>query len=61
EDEHIYHLAVNNYRSMGGGFYPAYSMDKIEMMLDKDYVQMFTEYLTSGEVKVDNKQYYKFY
>lgn len=61
EDEHIYHLAVNNYRAMGGGFYPAYSMDKIEMMLDKDYVQMFTEYLTSGEVKVDTKQYYKFY
>ncbi|KRL63552.1 bifunctional metallophosphatase/5'-nucleotidase [Lactobacillus psittaci] len=61
EDDKIYHLAVNNYRAMGGGFYPAYSMDKIEMMLDKDYVQMFTEYLSSGTVKVDTKPNYKFY
>src|SRR5699024_9730859 len=48
KDDQIYHLAVNNYRAMGGGFYPEYSMDKIETTLDKDYVQMFSEYLTHG-------------
>ncbi|KIY24104.1 hypothetical protein SB57_09995, partial [Lactobacillus delbrueckii subsp. bulgaricus] len=45
----------------GGGFYPEYSLDKIEFSLDKDYVQMFSEYLTQGEVKVDTKKYYRFY
>lgn len=61
EDDQTYYLAVNNYRAMGGGFYPEYSVDKIDMTLDKDYVQMFTEYLTHGEVKVDTKKNYKFY
>lgn len=61
DDDKIYHLAVNNYRAMGGGFYPEYSMDKIEFTLDKDYVQMFTEYLTHADVKVDTKKNYRFY
>ena len=61
EDDKVYHLAVNNYRAMGGGFYPEYSVDKIDMTLDKDYVQMFTEYLTHGPIKVDTKKNYKFY
>ncbi len=61
EDDKIYHLAVNNYRAMGGGFYPEYSMDKIEFTLDKDYVQMFTEYLTKNKVKVDTQKNYRFY
>ncbi|MDH5100114.1 bifunctional metallophosphatase/5'-nucleotidase [Lactobacillus kefiranofaciens] len=61
EDDKIYHLAVNNYRAMGGGFYPEYSMDKIETTLDKDYVQMFSEYLTHGNIEVDTKKNYKFY
>lgn len=61
KDDQIYHLAVNNYRAMGGGFYPEYSMDKIETTLDKDYVQMFSEYLTHGPVEVDTKKNYKFY
>ena len=41
EDDKVYKLAVNNYRALGGGFYPAYSMDKIEKIFDQDYVQMF--------------------
>lgn len=61
QDDQVYHLAVNNYRANGGGFYPEYSLDKIEFSLDKDYVQMFSEYLTQGEVKVDTKKYYRFY
>ncbi len=61
EDDKIYHLAVNNYRAMGGGFYPEYSMDKIEFTLDKDYVQMFSEYLTHGPIKVDTTHNYRFY
>ncbi|CCI85361.1 2,3-cyclic nucleotide 2-phosphodiesterase [Lactobacillus pasteurii DSM 23907 = CRBIP 24.76] len=60
DDDKIYHLAVNNYRAMGGGFYPEYSMDKIEFTLDKDYVQMFTEYLTEADIKVDTNKNYKF-
>lgn len=61
DDKQIYHLAVNNYRAMGGGFYPAYSPDKIEFTLDKDYVQMFTEYLTKNKVHVDTRKNYRFY
>ena len=61
KDDQIYHLAVNNYRAMGGGFYPEYSMDKIETTLDKDYVQMFSEYLTQNDVVVDTKPNFKFY
>ena len=61
EDDKIYHLAVNNYRAMGGGFYPEYSMDKIEFTLDKDYVQMFSEYLTKNDVQVDTTENYRFY
>lgn len=58
--DQIYHLAVNNYRAMGGGFYPAYSSDKIEFTLDKDYVQMFSEYLKDhGQVNI--KRNYHFY
>lgn len=60
-DDQIYHLAVNNYRAMGGGFYPEYGIDKIEFTLDKDYVQMFSEYLTHEAVKVDSKKNYHFY
>ena len=36
-------------------------MDKIEFTLDKDYVQMFSEYLTHGPIHVDTKKYYRFY
>lgn len=61
DDNKVYHLAVNNYRANGGGFYPEYSMDKIEFSLDKDYVQMFSEYLTEADIHVDTKKYYKFY
>ncbi|MGN1407203.1 bifunctional metallophosphatase/5'-nucleotidase [Lactobacillus sp.] len=61
KDDQVYHLAVNNYRANGGGFYPEYSLDKIEMSLDKDYVQMFSEYLTEADVHVDTKKYYRFY
>lgn len=61
DDDKVYHLAVNNYRANGGGFYPEYSMDKIEFTLDKDYVQMFSEYLTHGPIHVDTKKYYRFY
>lgn len=61
KDDQVYSLAVNNYRAMGGGFYPEYSVDKIDMTLDKDYVQMFTEYLTHEKVKVDSRKNYKFY
>lgn len=60
EDEQIYRLAVNNYRAMGGGFYPAYHMDKIELTLDQDYVQMFKIFLTESDVQVDNTVNYLF-
>lgn len=61
EDDKIYRLAVNNYRALGGGFYPGYSMDKIEKTFDQDYVQMFSEYLTTEDIKVDTTKNYKFY
>ncbi|GBG05027.1 bifunctional metallophosphatase/5'-nucleotidase [Lactobacillus rodentium] len=61
EADKIYKLAVNNYRALGGGFYPGYSMDKIEKTFDQDYVQMFSEYLTKNDVKVDTRKNYKFY
>ena len=61
EDDKVYKLAVNNYRALGGGFYPAYSMDKIEKIFDQDYVQMFSEYLTHDDIKVDTSKNYKFY
>lgn len=61
EDDKVYKLAVNNYRALGGGFYPAYNMDKIEKIFDQDYVQMFSEYLTHGDIKVDTTKNYKFY
>ena len=61
ENDKVYKLAVNNYRALGGGFYPAYSMDKIEKIFDQDYVQMFSEYLTHGDIKVDTAKNYKFY
>lgn len=61
EDDKTYKLAVNNYRALGGGFYPGYSMDKIEKTFDQDYVQMFSEYLTKNDVKVDTQKNYRFY
>lgn len=59
-DDQVYHLAVNNYRAMGGGFYPEYSPDKIEYTLDQDYVTMFSEYL-QGNVQIDHRRNYHFY
>lgn len=61
EDERVYHLAVNNYRAMGGGFYPGYSLNKIEKILDKDYVQMFQQFLTQVQPQVDTQKNYHFY
>ena len=61
EPEKSYYLAVNNYRAMGGGFYPCYSQDKIEEILDKDYVQMFQEFLTQANIPVDPRKNHKFY
>ncbi|RMC48745.1 bifunctional UDP-sugar hydrolase/5'-nucleotidase [Lactobacillus sp. ESL0228] len=60
EDEQVYRLAVNNYRAMGGGFYPAYHMGEIELTLDQDYVQMFKTFLTKGDIQVDNTINYLF-
>ena len=59
-EEKIYHLAVNNYRAMGGGFYPEYSPNKIETILDKDYVEMFQEYLQKKNIKLDSTRNYYF-
>lgn len=59
-DGQIYRLAVNNYRAMGGGFYPVYNLDKIEEIYDKDYVQMFQEFLTQIKPKVDLVKNYSF-
>lgn len=61
DDQQVYHLAVNNYRANGGGFYPEYRPDEIELVLDKDYVQMFAEYLTQGNEAVDVKPNYRFF
>ncbi|WEV71569.1 bifunctional UDP-sugar hydrolase/5'-nucleotidase [Lactobacillus sp. ESL0785] len=61
KDEQTYYLAVNNYRVMGGGDYPEYSKDKIVRIIDKDYVQMFQEFLTSSQVQVDTQANYQFY
>ncbi|MDO4912195.1 MAG: bifunctional UDP-sugar hydrolase/5'-nucleotidase [Lactobacillus sp.] len=60
EDDKIYYLAVNNYRANGGGFYPEYSLDKIDLVLDYDYVEMFRQYLTSDHVQFDEKPNYRF-
>lgn len=56
-----YRLAVNNYRAMGGGFYPEYSIRKIEQIGDKDYIEMLQEYLTKGRPKseVTHNYYFK--
>ena len=55
EDRKTYYLAVNNYRAMGGGFYPGYAPEKITSILAKDYVQMFQEFLTKAKPQVDCK------
>ncbi|MBA1394401.1 bifunctional metallophosphatase/5'-nucleotidase, partial [Lactobacillus sp. XV13L] len=47
EDSRTYRLAVNSYRACGGGFYPVYGPSRIENIIDKDYFQMFKEYLTA--------------
>lgn len=55
ENNKTYYLAVNNYRAMGGGFYPGYAPEKITSILAKDYVQMFQEFLTKAKPQVDCK------
>lgn len=59
-DQKLYRLAVNNYRAMGGGFYPEYSISKIEQIGDKDYIEMFKEYLTKGQPKSEVIHNYHF-
>ena len=57
----IWLIVILLFVALGGGFYPGYSMDKIEKTFDQDYVQMFSEYLTKNDVKVDTQKNYKFY
>lgn len=61
DENKTYRLAVNNYRANGGGFYPVYSMDKIESTSDQDYVQMFGTFLSQKDIQVDTQHNYKFY
>lgn len=58
-DEKQYHLAVNNYR-VKGGLYPDYDDAEIETILDKDYIQLFQEYLSQNQITIDFQKNYHF-